>query len=133
MNYEILYQPSFAVARMMLEPGDSIRAESGAMVSMSPTITVERRRRRLADAGLAHNRQRDRLCGLAGAPRCKGGQFSGAGRIPVHRRVVKGGAVAVGADFFGKDAARGLVQLHALARARRATGAGDHGRHGGRG
>ncbi|GIK33075.1 MAG: TIGR00266 family protein [Armatimonadetes bacterium] len=41
MNYEILYQPSFAVARMMLEPGDSIRAESGAMVSMSPTITVE--------------------------------------------------------------------------------------------
>jgi uncharacterized protein (TIGR00266 family) len=41
MRYEILYQPSFAVARMLMEPGDSVRAESGAMVSMSPTITME--------------------------------------------------------------------------------------------
>jgi uncharacterized protein (TIGR00266 family) len=38
MNHEILYGPSFAVARVMLDPGESIRAESGAMVSMSPTI-----------------------------------------------------------------------------------------------
>lgn len=41
MRYELLYQPSFAVARLLMEPGDSIRAESGAMVSMSPTITME--------------------------------------------------------------------------------------------
>jgi uncharacterized protein (TIGR00266 family) len=41
MKYELLYQPSFAVARIMLDPGDGIRAESGAMVSMSPTITME--------------------------------------------------------------------------------------------
>jgi uncharacterized protein (TIGR00266 family) len=41
MKYEILYQPSFAVARVMLDPGDSIRAESGAMVSMSSTVTVD--------------------------------------------------------------------------------------------
>lgn len=41
MKYEVLYQPSFAVARVMLDPGDGIRAESGAMVSMSPTVTME--------------------------------------------------------------------------------------------
>lgn len=41
MRYEILHQPSFAVARMLMEPGDSVRAESGAMVSMSPTITMD--------------------------------------------------------------------------------------------
>lgn len=41
MRYELLYQPSFAVARVLLDPGDGIRAESGAMVSMSPTITME--------------------------------------------------------------------------------------------
>jgi uncharacterized protein (TIGR00266 family) len=41
MKYEILYQPSFAVARIMLDPGDAIRAEAGAMLSMSPTIELE--------------------------------------------------------------------------------------------
>jgi uncharacterized protein (TIGR00266 family) len=43
MHFELLYQPSFAVARLLLEPGDGIRAESGAMVGMSPTITMESR------------------------------------------------------------------------------------------
>ncbi len=41
MRHELLYQPSFAVARILLDPGDGIRAESGAMVSMSPTVTME--------------------------------------------------------------------------------------------
>lgn len=41
MKYEILYQPAFAVARMMLDPGDAVRAESGAMLSMSATIDLE--------------------------------------------------------------------------------------------
>lgn len=41
MKHEVLYQPSFAVARVMLDPGDGIRAESGAMMSMSPTVTME--------------------------------------------------------------------------------------------
>jgi uncharacterized protein (TIGR00266 family) len=40
MRYEVLYQPSFAVARVMLDPGDAVRAESGAMVSMSSTISI---------------------------------------------------------------------------------------------
>ncbi len=41
MRYELLYQPSFSVARVLLEPGQAIRAESGAMVSMSPSVTME--------------------------------------------------------------------------------------------
>lgn len=41
MRYEILYQPSFSVARVMLEAGEAIRAESGAMVSMTPNIQLE--------------------------------------------------------------------------------------------
>jgi uncharacterized protein (TIGR00266 family) len=41
MKYELLYQPSFAVARILLEMGESIRAESGAMVSMSTSVKLE--------------------------------------------------------------------------------------------
>ncbi len=41
MQHEIRYAPAFSLARLMMDPGDSIRAESGAMVSMSPTITME--------------------------------------------------------------------------------------------
>jgi hypothetical protein len=59
-------------------------------------------------------------CALSvGAPPCEGGQVTGADCIPVHRRVVEGRAVSVGADVFGKDAARGLVQPHTLARSNR--------------
>lgn len=41
MRYEILYQPSFSLAIIALERGEQIMAESGAMVSMSPTIKLE--------------------------------------------------------------------------------------------
>ena len=41
MRYEIMYQPAFAVAKILLEHGEAIRAESGAMLSMSPSITLE--------------------------------------------------------------------------------------------
>lgn len=41
MQVELLYQPSFSVARVRLELGESIRAESGAMVSMSPSVHLE--------------------------------------------------------------------------------------------
>jgi uncharacterized protein (TIGR00266 family) len=41
VKHEILYGPAFACARVMLDPGESVRAESGAMVSMSPTVTME--------------------------------------------------------------------------------------------
>ncbi len=41
MRTEILYQPSFAVAKVFLELGEAVRAESGAMVSMSGSIDLE--------------------------------------------------------------------------------------------
>jgi len=41
MKYELLYQPSFSVARMMLESGEAVRAESGAMVSMTANMHLE--------------------------------------------------------------------------------------------
>lgn len=41
MQYEVLYQPTFSVVRLELEMGETVRAESGAMVSMSPSITLE--------------------------------------------------------------------------------------------
>jgi uncharacterized protein (TIGR00266 family) len=41
MQHEILYQPSYSAARIRLEQGERIMAESGAMVSMSPTIHLD--------------------------------------------------------------------------------------------
>ena len=41
LRHEILYQPSFSLAVVSLERGESIMAESGAMISMSPTIKLE--------------------------------------------------------------------------------------------
>ena len=43
LRYEILYQPSFSLAAVSLERGEQVMAESGAMVSMSPTIRMEAR------------------------------------------------------------------------------------------
>lgn len=41
MKYEILHQPSYAVAKLLLLKDESVQAESGAMVSMSDNIEVE--------------------------------------------------------------------------------------------
>ena len=41
MKYEILYPEAFPVVECWLERGESIKAESDAMISMSPTIDVE--------------------------------------------------------------------------------------------
>lgn len=41
MQYQVLYRPSFAVARVELDAGEVIRAEPGAMVSMSPHLKLE--------------------------------------------------------------------------------------------
>ena len=41
MRYQILYQPSYSLAVVQLEQGEAIMAESGAMVSMSPTVRLE--------------------------------------------------------------------------------------------
>ncbi len=41
MQVEVLYRPSYSVARVILEENESIQAESGAMVGMSPDMEME--------------------------------------------------------------------------------------------
>jgi uncharacterized protein (TIGR00266 family) len=41
MQHEILYQPSYSLARVMLMGGESIVAESGGMVSMSQSVSID--------------------------------------------------------------------------------------------
>jgi uncharacterized protein (TIGR00266 family) len=41
MRHEILFQPEFAVVKMMLDAGESIRAESGAMMSMTANMHLD--------------------------------------------------------------------------------------------
>lgn len=41
MKYEILYPEAFPIVECELERGESIKAESDAMIAMSPTIDVE--------------------------------------------------------------------------------------------
>jgi len=40
MKYEVLYQGAFAMLKVKLERGESVKGEMGAMVSMSPTVEV---------------------------------------------------------------------------------------------
>lgn len=40
MKYEILYQGAFPIVKTYLQPGESLKAESDAMVAMSPTVDV---------------------------------------------------------------------------------------------
>ncbi len=41
MNVQLRHNPSFAVARVALEPGETIRAESGAMMATSPGVAIQ--------------------------------------------------------------------------------------------
>lgn len=41
MNYKVLYQDAFPILNVDLQPGEMIKAESDAMVSMSPTIDLD--------------------------------------------------------------------------------------------
>ncbi len=45
MRHEVKYQPSYALAIIDLDAGESIQAEAGAMVSMSSTIQMETKAR----------------------------------------------------------------------------------------
>ncbi len=38
---ELLYQPSFALAKVLMDQGDSLRVEAGAMVSMNGSVRIE--------------------------------------------------------------------------------------------
>lgn len=59
MKYEILYPEAFPVVECYLERGESIKAESDAMIAMSPTIDVEGR----MDGGLLRGLARKFLSG----------------------------------------------------------------------
>ena len=41
MQTEVLYSPAYATAKLTLAAGETVRAESGAMLAMSPGITME--------------------------------------------------------------------------------------------
>jgi uncharacterized protein (TIGR00266 family) len=41
VKYELLYQGAFAMLKVQLQAGESLKAESGAMVSMSPNVDVK--------------------------------------------------------------------------------------------
>ncbi|GAF08430.1 hypothetical protein JCM16418_2504 [Paenibacillus pini JCM 16418] len=41
MNYEVLYEGAFAMLKVQLNRGEMVKAEMGAMVSMSPTIDLK--------------------------------------------------------------------------------------------
>ena len=43
MTHEILYRPAAAVAALRLEAGEAVRAETGAMLAMTPTVEIEAR------------------------------------------------------------------------------------------
>ncbi|MCS7002509.1 MAG: TIGR00266 family protein [Dehalococcoidia bacterium] len=55
MHTELLYRPSYTLATVRLQPGESIVAEAGAMVSMSPTITMDTSARGGVLGGLARS------------------------------------------------------------------------------
>jgi len=40
MEYRILHRPSFSILEVVIEPGESIQAEAGAMVYMDPSIKI---------------------------------------------------------------------------------------------
>jgi len=51
MDYEISHGPAFAAATVMLETGESIRCESGAMMSMSGSLKLEARMNSSSEGG----------------------------------------------------------------------------------
>lgn len=59
MRIRTRHSPSFAVARVELDAGEAVRAESGAMMAMSPGITVTA----AADGGLMKGVKRSLLGG----------------------------------------------------------------------
>ncbi|MDY7039396.1 MAG: TIGR00266 family protein [Chloroflexota bacterium] len=59
MQVEIMYRPSYSLAVVKLGPGESIRTEAGAMVSMSPGLSLETK----AQGGLLASLKRSVLGG----------------------------------------------------------------------
>lgn len=59
MQTEIQYRPSYSLAVVKLDPGETIRVEAGAMVGMSPEMTLETK----AAGGLLASLKRSMLGG----------------------------------------------------------------------
>jgi uncharacterized protein (TIGR00266 family) len=59
MQIETRHNPSFAVARMVLEPGEECRAEGGAMMAMSGGVEIEAK----AEGGFMKSLKRSVLSG----------------------------------------------------------------------
>ncbi len=59
MNVEISFRPSYSLATIKLNPNERIRAESGAMVGMTPDVTIETK----AEGGLFKSLGRSLLGG----------------------------------------------------------------------
>jgi uncharacterized protein (TIGR00266 family) len=57
MEVEILYQSTSAVAKVILEKGEKVQAESGSMSAMSPTLSMET----VAEGGLIKSLSRSLL------------------------------------------------------------------------
>lgn len=55
MQYRVLYRPSFALCQVQLDANEQIRAESGAMVAMSPNLHLESKVQGGLLAGLARS------------------------------------------------------------------------------
>lgn len=41
MHIQVLYQPAHSLARVLLDPGEAVVAEAGAMVGMSPNVQMQ--------------------------------------------------------------------------------------------
>ena len=41
MQNNVVYRPSYSLLQLMMQPGETLRAEAGAMVSMTPNIKIE--------------------------------------------------------------------------------------------
>lgn len=59
MKYDILYRPVYSLLKVEMDPGESISAESGAMISMTPNIEI----RTSAKGGLLSSLKRTVLGG----------------------------------------------------------------------
>ena len=59
MQIQILYRPSYSLAVVKLDPGETIRTEAGAMVSMTPGMRLETK----AQGGLLASLKRSVLGG----------------------------------------------------------------------
>lgn len=59
MEHELLYQPAYATLRLTMQPGETVRAEAGALVSMSDGIQMETK----AQGGLLKSLKRSVLGG----------------------------------------------------------------------